>query len=164
MTTSISKMDPLDFPMSKNIGEFMDDVREYFWTFEESLTNIKKEATRLFFHTVYEETPKLSGYASANWKVAVSEEMDSNLPDRVREIIGRYTDGKGNSQPLPAFTYDRPLEDPEWKINNIRYNSYVEVYNFVPYIEIINDESSRPGFFEKAFDVTANYLGSRLDV
>ena len=160
MTTSISKMNPLDFPMSKNIGKFMDEVRDYFGTFEESLTIVKKEATRLFFHTVYEETPKLSGYAAANWKVAISEGMDSYLPDRVREIQGRTS----NNQPNVVQTYFEPLEDPEWKINSIRYNSYVEVYNFVPYIEVINENSSRPGFFEKAFDVTANYLNSRLDV
>lgn len=161
---SHSKMDPLDFPMSKNIGRFMDEIRDYFGDFEESLTNVKKEATRRFFRTVYEETPKLSGYASANWKVAVSEGMNNYLPDRTREIIGRYLDSQGNSQPLPAFTYTEPLEDPTFQIDSIRYNSYVEVYNFVPYIEIINDNSSRPGFFEKAVDVTADYLNSRLSM
>ena len=158
-TFSFSKMDPLNFPMSQNVQEMMDDVREFFWTFENSLTETKKEATRIFFNTVYNETPKLSGYASANWKVAVSEGMDNYLPDRIREIIGRTFD----NQPLIAFTYTNPLEDPEWKINSIRYNSYVEIYNFVPYIEIINKNSTRAGFFEYAVSVTAGWLGSKLD-
>ena len=161
-TRSVSKMEPLDFPMSKNVGKMMDEIKEFFWSFEESLTDIKKQSTTLFFNTVYEENPKLSGYSSANWKVAVSEEPDNYLPDRVREIMGRVVDSKGNSQPNVLLTYTNPLEDPTWKIKTIRYNSYVEIYNFVPYIYEINENSSRPGFFEYAVNVTEDWIGSKL--
>ncbi|MFA6711336.1 MAG: hypothetical protein WCS33_01320 [Candidatus Caldatribacteriota bacterium] len=161
-TRSVSKMIPLDFPMSENVGKMMDQIREYFWTFEESLTSVKKQATWTFIDTVYRENPKLSGYSSANWRVAVSEEPDNTLPDRVREIMGRVYDSKGNSQPNVLLTYTELLEDPKWKIDNIRYNSYVEVYNFVPYIYEINDTSSRPGFFEFAVNATIKYIESKI--
>lgn len=140
-----------------NVKKFVDEVRGWFGNIQGGIQSAHRETVRIFFRTVYEFTPKLSGYAAYNWDVAISSEPDSSLEPRVRKVIGRTRNG----QPLIQQTYFG-TRSGEPDLERIRWNSNTLVYNFVPYIEKINKRSSSPGFFEHAKNTAEVELQRRL--
>lgn len=140
-----------------NVKKFVDEVRGWFGNVQGGLQSAHRETVLVFFHTVYEETPKQSGYAAYNWDIAISEQPDTTLEPRVRKVIGRTANG----QPLIQQTYFG-TRSGEPDVNRIKWNSNTLIYNFVPYIEKINKDSSRPGFFEYAEKVAESELQKRL--
>jgi len=144
---------PANTAKTKETRVFMDEIRGWFGNLDIGLTNAHRKTVQIFFDTVVEYTPKKTGYASYNWRVSNSggdNNLDNSLEPR-KEVIGHYV--------------GRTVGDPV-DLSSIRWNSNSTVYNFVPYIEMLNKgySTQHPHFFEHAVKKADAVLRTELGV
>lgn len=145
---------PANTAKTHNARKFMDEIRGWFGDFEVKLTEAHRESAKIFFHSVVIRTPKKTGYASYNWRYSQTGSKNPSLEQRIEQ---------------EGYYFGRTVDEPDF--SGIRWNSNSVIYNFVPYIPVLNGDIpppqpnysvNYPHFFQHSVAEAENYLQGLL--